>query len=144
MNISEFLATRDIAVDLAIADKGPLLRELGCRAAAVLELPAEPIIAALLKRETLGSTGTGGGVAIPHARLAEVTRPVGAFARLKSPIDFDAIDGARVDLVFVLLLPAGQYLHALAAVARALRDPDRLAKIRRAKRAADLYAAIIA
>ena len=93
----------------------------------------------------LGSTGTGGGVAIPHARLEKVTRPVGVFARLKSPIEFDAIDGERVDLVFVLLLPAsqeGQYLHALAAVARALRDKDKLAKARRAKNASALYAAI--
>jgi PTS system nitrogen regulatory IIA component len=145
MIISEFLSARDVVVDLAIADKGKLLQELGGRAAAVLELRAEPIVTGLLKREGLGSTGTGGGVAIPHARLEKVTRPVSVFARLKSPIEFDAIDGERVDLVFALLLPTsqeGHYLHALAAVARALRDKDKLAKARHAKNASALYAAI--
>jgi PTS system nitrogen regulatory IIA component len=147
MIISELLATRDVTVDLAVADKGKLLRELGSRAAAVLDLAPEPIVAALLKRETLGSTGTGGGVAIPHARLEQVKRPVGVFARLRSPIDFDAIDGARVDLAFVLLLPSrqdGQQLHALAAVARALRDADKLANVRHATNAAAVHAALIA
>jgi PTS system nitrogen regulatory IIA component len=145
MIISEFLSARDVVVDFAAGDKGKVLQELGSRAAAVLELRAEPIVTGLLKREGLGSTGTGGGVAIPHARLEKVTRPVGVFARLKSPIEFDAIDGERVDLVFVLLLPTsqeGQYLQALAAVARALRDKDKLAKARRAKNASALYAAI--
>lgn len=75
-----------------------------------------------------------------------MTRPVGVFARLKNAIDFDAIDGEPVDLVFVLLLPAGQegqYLHALAAVARALRNPEKLANARRAKNAAELHSAIV-
>jgi Phosphoenolpyruvate-dependent sugar phosphotransferase system, EIIA 2 len=86
----------------------------------------ERIAAEILKREELGSTGTGGGVAIPHARIQELNEPFGIFARLNRPIDFQAIDTRPVDLVFLLLLPGdpvGEQLKALATVARKLRDP---------------------
>ena len=76
------------------------------RPRSALDLPADEIAAALLAREDLGSTGTGGGIAIPHARIEAVTKPFGILAKLKQPIDFDAIDGRPVDLVFVLLVPA--------------------------------------
>jgi PTS system nitrogen regulatory IIA component len=88
----------------------------------------------------------GSGIAIPHARLARLEKPFGLLARLKRPIEFDAIDRRPVDLVFLLLQPAAAEgdLNALAAVARALRDPDRLEHMRAAKSAADLYRAVIA
>ena len=99
----------------------------------------------LLKREALGSTGIGKGVAIPHARLPGLQRPFGIFAKLRQPIAFDAIDGQAVDIVFVLLLPAAaesDALGALALVARTLRSPETLARLRGAKTASDLYALV--
>ncbi|MFG3756220.1 PTS sugar transporter subunit IIA, partial [Klebsiella pneumoniae] len=96
-------------------------------------------------REELGSTGVGSGVAIPHTRLATVNRPFGVLARMKQPIEFDAIDQQAVDIVFLLLLPAAaekEQLVPLALVARKLKAADTLAKLRGAKAAADLYAVI--
>ena len=112
----------------------------------MLHLPVEEISAALLKREALGSTGTGGGVAIPHARVPGIGKPFGMLVRLDKAIDFDSIDGRKVDVVFLLLLPAnvqGEQLNALAAVARTLRDPEMVQNVRRAADDAALYRAII-
>jgi nitrogen PTS system EIIA component len=105
MDIKEFLSPTDILVDVRASDKTRLLQELARRAAAALNLPAERISMEILKREELGSTGTGGGVAIPHARIHGLNRSFGILARLNRPIDFDAIDRRPVDLVFLLLLP---------------------------------------
>ena len=79
--------------------------KLANRAGKVLGMPPDRILTELLKREDLGSTGLGGGVAIPHARLAQVGKPFGMLVRLRRPIDFDAVDEEPVDLVFLLLLP---------------------------------------
>ncbi len=120
-------------------------QELAAKAAAGLGLGVDLVASCLLKREELGSTGIGKGVAIPHARLPELQRPYGLLARLKQGIEFDAIDGQAVDLVFVLLLPAAaesEALAALAQVARALRSAETLARLRAAKTAAELYSAI--
>ena len=94
---------------------------------------------------TGANSGIGKGVAIPHARLPELQRPHGLLAKLKPSIEFDAIDGQPVDIVFVLLLPAAaehEALGALALVARTLRVPEALARLRGAKNASELYAAI--
>jgi len=147
MDIKDFLSPADTHVDLRAADKTRLLQELSRRAAVSLDLPAEQISAEILKREALGSTGTGGGVAIPHARIQGLTKAFGIFARLNKPIDFEAIDGRPVDLVFLLLLPAnpvGEQLKALAAIARKLRDPACLRDLRATSGAAGLYAAMTA
>ena len=146
MKISDFLSAADVAVEVRTSDKRQLIHDLARRAAAALDLPADDIASALLKREDLGSTGVGGGVAVPHARLAAVTRPFGTLVKLKQPIEFDAIDGQPVDLVFVLLLPStveGGQLGALASIARKLRASEDLVQCRRAKSAAELYAAVI-
>src|SRR5262249_29973738 len=135
MNVRDFLSPRLAIVDLRAADKPELLRELGRRAATALGLPADQISDALLKREALGSTGTGGGVALPHARLAGVAKPFGMLVSLAKAIDFDAIDGRPVDIVCLLLLPTnsqGEQLNSLACAARELRDPGRLRSIRHA------------
>src|SRR5262245_58039687 len=92
MNITDFLSPQHAIVDLRAADKAQLLRELARRAATALGLPADQVSDALLKREALGSTGTGGGVALPHARLAGVHKPFGMLVSLTKAIDFDAID----------------------------------------------------
>ena len=104
MKISDFLSATDVTADVTASDKHELLAELAQQAGAALDLPPEPILAELLKREELGSTGMGGGVAIPHARFHQVKKPFGMLARLRKPIDFDAVDGNPVDTVFLLLL----------------------------------------
>ncbi|KAF0186719.1 MAG: PTS system, nitrogen regulatory IIA component [Alphaproteobacteria bacterium] len=141
MNIEEFLSPTDVLVDIRASDRARLIHDLASRAAAAQGLDAASITQELMKREALGSTGMGSGIAVPHARLNEVRRPFGLLARLKRPIDFDAIDGCAVDLVFLLLLPLAQSenLNALAAVARKLREPDRLDRMRRAADAASLF-----
>ncbi len=142
MNVSEFLALRDVLDGLDAADKAMLLQRLAQQAAGELDLKAGDVAAALLEREKLGSTGTGAGIAIPHARLRQVTRPIGVFARMKKPIAFDAIDEKPVDLVFLLLLPAsneGRHLSVLASVARKLRDVATQARLRKANSAATIH-----
>jgi nitrogen PTS system EIIA component len=144
MNITDFLSPQHAIVDLRAADKAQLLRELARRAATALGLPADQVSDALLKREALGSTGTGGGIAIPHARLAGVAKPFGMLVSLAKAIDFDAIDGRPVDIVCLLLLPTnsqGEQLNVLACAARTLRDADALRNIRHAGDDAALYRA---
>jgi len=134
-----------VAIDVRAADKSSLLRELALRLATTLGISADLLGAEVLKRDELGSTGIGGGVCIPHARLREVLRPHGVLVRLRQPIEFQAVDGRPVDIVFLLALPASQQLeqlNALAAVARKLRDPNVVRRLRAAESAAALYAAI--
>jgi nitrogen PTS system EIIA component len=145
MKISDLLSPADVLIDVRASQKGPLLQELAARAAASLGLPADLVTSHLLRREELGSTGIGQGIAIPHARLPDLKRPYGLLAKLKQGIAFDAIDGQAVDIVLVLLLPAAaesDALAALALVARTLRSPDTRAQLRAAKHSAELYAAM--
>ena len=146
MKISDLLSPADVLIDVRASNKRLLLQELAAKAATSLNLRVDQIAPDLLKREELGSTGVGGGVAIPHARLPDLQRPFGLLARLKQPIEFDAIDGQPVDIVFVLLLPAnveeGQ-LGALALVARTLRSSETLGRLRRARDASELHSAVV-
>ena len=142
MKISDILSPHDVLMDVRAANKRQLLEELAAKAAISVGLSVEQVRPYLLKREELGSTGVGGGIAIPHARLPDLQRPYGLLAKLKQPMEFDAIDGLAVDIVFLLLLPAtaenGQ-LGALALVARSLRPTEALVRLRSAKDASDLY-----
>jgi nitrogen PTS system EIIA component len=146
MKISDLLSPKDVLVDVWTSNKRQLLQEFAVRAADGLGLRVDQVAPYLLKREELGSTGIGRGVAIPHARLPDLQRPHGLLARLRQPIEFEAIDGQAVDIVFVLLLPAavesGQ-LEALALVARVLRPPENLVRLRDARNPSELYAAIV-
>jgi PTS system nitrogen regulatory IIA component len=144
MEIKEFLLPTDTLVKVRGTDKTRLLQELAARAAATLNLDANLICTALLKREDLGSTGTGGGIAVPHARISDLKKPFGILVRLKHAIDFDAIDGMPVDIIFLLLLPAqsGDPLNALASVARRLRNPESVRRLRSAATDEELYRAI--
>ncbi len=146
MLIADFLAPADVLVDVRAANKGQLLKELADRAAAAAGLDPAELSREILARENLGSTGIGKGIALPHARLSNVTKPFGLFARLKRPIDFDAVDGQPVDLVFLLLLPlsSGQdNPKALASVARKLRDSVCLDCLRRADDASTLFRELV-
>src|ERR1700674_2425674 len=98
MKISDFLSAADVKAGVAAADKKKLLAEMAREAAAKIGIGADRIAAELLKREELGSTGVGGGVAIPHARFHEVTKPLGMLVRLKKPMDYEAVDAKPVDI----------------------------------------------
>ena len=147
MQIADFLSPDDTLCNVRAADKDRLLRELTGRAASALRLDAAALADAIAQRERLGSTGMGDGIAIPHARIAGLSKPFGLLARLRRAIDFAAIDGQPVDIVFLLLLPSaarGEQLTALASVARRLRDAQVTADLRDAADGAALYRAIIA
>jgi PTS system nitrogen regulatory IIA component len=146
MKISDFLSPADSLVDFRASDKRQLLRELSQKAASSIGLSAESIASSLSKREGLGSTGLGSGVAIPHARLPDLKRPYGILVRLRKAVEFEAIDGQPVDLVFLLLLPeekATEQLNVLAMVARGLRNPEVLRGLRSASESTDLYKAMV-
>jgi PTS system nitrogen regulatory IIA component len=119
------------------------LQDISAFAAGLSGMGEREIFDALLQRERLGSTGIGNGIAIPHGKLASLDHLFGVFARLEKPVDFEALDGEPVDLVFLLLAPEGagaDHLKALAKVARALRDPAIAQKLRKTKDAAALFA----
>jgi PTS system nitrogen regulatory IIA component len=133
MPIADLLSPANVFVDLRVTNKEQLLRELGERVAMTADLAPEMLVHEILAREALGSTGVGAGVALPHARVEKLSKPVGAFARLKRSIEFEAIDGRLVDLVFLLALPASDDkdgFNALASVARVLREPSCQAELR--------------
>jgi nitrogen PTS system EIIA component len=145
--VADYLSPEDVFVDLVAPDKQRLLQVLAYRAANRLGLDENLIAADVLAREALGSTGVGKGVAIPHARLQGLQRPFAMAARLKRPIEFDAIDGEPVDVVFLLLMPHDQtsgQMNIMAAVARKLRAGDTLTSIRKATDATALFAILAA
>jgi PTS system nitrogen regulatory IIA component len=146
MKITDVLSPADIILDLRASDKMSLLRQLSTQAARELGLDSREVSEQIAKREELGSTGVGNGVALPHARLAGLKAPFGILARLHHGIDFAAIDDQPVDLVFLILLPgAGDGaapLNALACVARTLRDHETLQRIRGAPDREALFRAI--
>ncbi|GAA4008236.1 PTS IIA-like nitrogen regulatory protein PtsN [Sphingomonas swuensis] len=121
---------------LAAANKRALFHALGQIAGARLQMDAAELSAALADRERLGSTGFGGGVAIPHGKVASLRRIYGLVAHLAEPIDYKAIDGGPVDLVFLLLSPpdaGADHLKALAAISRVVRHGPTLEKLRGAR-----------
>jgi len=135
-DLSHLLASDAVDSGLVAANKKALFQSLGGAMARRTGLPAKEIVASLLTREKLGSTGFGAGVAIPHGKLEGLTEVVGYFARLSTPIDYDAVDGLPVDLVFLLLSPpdaGADHLKALASVSRTLRDRQILEKLRGAR-----------
>jgi PTS system nitrogen regulatory IIA component len=132
----------DTVVELTVANKRAMLHDLAHRVAPLLKVDDAVVFNALLNREELGSTGVGNGVAVPHVRLEQVKKPFGILARLKEPIDFNAVDGRLVDLVCLVLLSEENevvQLSALAGVARRLRIPEVLAELRRAPNRVVLY-----
>ena len=128
------------------ADKRACLGDLAGRAAERLGLDRGAVLAALLHRESLGSTGVGDGVALPHARQSTLDKPLVLLARLATPLAFEAVDGRPVDLVCLLLLPdqpgASPDPSLLARCARMLRDRATVAAMRSADGPAALSAAI--
>jgi len=142
MSLHDLIEPNAILPSLKVSTRKQALQELSERAAEVSGLPAREIFDALLQRERLGSTGVGGGIAIPHGKLPRVSRMIGLFARLERPIDYEALDGEPVDLIFLLLAPesaGADHLKALSRVARALRDSRLTARLRATRDASGLY-----
>jgi nitrogen PTS system EIIA component len=143
LEIADLVAPRGVIAQLRAPTKRQVLQELARRAASMTGIPDRRIYDALAERERLGTTGIGTGVAIPHCRLAELTKLSGVFARLERPVPFEAIDDQPVDLVFLLLAPldaGAEHLKALARVSRLLRDRATCEKLRGANSADALYA----
>jgi nitrogen PTS system EIIA component len=147
VEIADFLSGPDaILACVKASAKKALLAELAAKAAQLYKLDERRLFDRLLERERLGSTGIGGGIAIPHGRMAGLAKPVGVFARLAHPVDFDSIDERPVDTVFLLLAPEGagaDHLKALARVSRLLRDRGLVDKLRATESADALYALLI-
>ncbi|HEY1723263.1 MAG TPA: PTS IIA-like nitrogen regulatory protein PtsN [Magnetospirillaceae bacterium] len=143
MDIAELISPEGVVPNLRATSKKQALQELARRAAEITGLAERAIFDVLVEREKLGTTGVGNGIAIPHGKLASLTRLYGMFARLEKPIDFDSIDEQPVDLIFLLLAPesaGADHLKALARISRLLRDKAVCEKLRATDTAAGLYA----
>jgi PTS system nitrogen regulatory IIA component len=145
MPLTDVVAPDAIVPALKVNGKKQALQELAARAAQISGQNERTIFETLMQREKLGSTGVGNGVAIPHGKLPKLNKLFGLFARLERPVDFEALDGQPVDLIFLLLAPEGagaDHLKALARVARLLRDADVARKLRESRDAEAIYAVL--
>ena len=147
MALTSFLAADCVFAGLKANSKKQVLQELSAAIAAVSHLPERAVYETLLQRERLGSTGIGNGIAIPHGRMREASEIRGFFAKLARPVDFEAMDGEPVDLIFVLLAPedaGADHLQALARIARVFRGGRISQTLRQADDPAALYAILTA
>ncbi|MEX0317861.1 MULTISPECIES: PTS sugar transporter subunit IIA [unclassified Ruegeria] len=143
MELSSILKSEAVRTMSAASSKKRLFQEIGDVAASALGLDAQATVEALLERESLGPTGVGHGVALPHARLPGLDAVAGVFVLLEKPLDFGAVDRQPVDLAFSLFAPedAGvEHLKALALVSRTLRDSAVCTKLRANPDPTKLYA----
>jgi nitrogen PTS system EIIA component len=143
MQLSEILRLEGVVPNLKAANKKQLLQELAGHAGRLTKLDPRAVLETLLRREKLGSTGFGHGIAIPHGKFAGIDRVHGVFARLAQPVDFDAVDDQPVDLVFALLAPeaaGADHLKALARISRLFRDQTVVQKLRGTGDREGLYA----
>ncbi len=143
MDLNALLGPGNVVPTLKATSKKQVFAEMAARAAKVTKLDERLIFEVVQERERLGTTGIGGGIAIPHGKVPGLDRLYGFFARVETPVDFDAIDGEPVDLVFMLLAPesaGADHLKALAKVSRVLRDRAMCEKLRGSRNADALYA----
>ena len=145
MTLTDLIAPTAVIPALKVNGKKQAIQELAVRAAALTGQNERAILEILLQREKLGSTGVGNGIAIPHGKMPKLGGLFGLFARLDRPIDFEALDGQPVDLIFLLLAPeaaGADHLKALARVARLLRDPEVARRLRDSRDADAIYAVL--
>jgi nitrogen PTS system EIIA component len=143
MDISKLLMPAAVRVLGNVTSKKRLFHELGEASAQAYGITGATVVDGLQERESLGPTGVGHGIALPHARLDDLGRIVGLFIRLERPLDYDSVDRQPVDLVFALLAPKDSgvdHLKALALVSRTMRDPAVVTKLRANSDPAKLYA----
>src|ERR1700736_6258883 len=145
MTITDLVAPEAILPALKVNSKKQALQELAAKAAELTGQNERTIFEVLLQREKLGTTAVGYGVAIPHGKLPKLEKLFRLFARLERAIDFEALDGQPVDLIFLLLAPetaGADHLKALARVARLLRESDVVTKLRQSRDADAIYAVL--
>jgi len=145
VQITDLLGPDGVICDPRAGSKKQILQLLARHAAEQTGLHERSVFETLLERERLGTTGVGDGVAIPHGRIEEVSTIRGLFLRLKEPVDFDAVDGQPVDLLFLLLAPAqagADHLKALSKISRLLRNREICEKLRGARTSDAIYALI--
>jgi PTS system nitrogen regulatory IIA component len=146
MEIADLVKPDHVVANLRATSKKQALQDLARRAATITGQSERAIFSVLMKRERLGTTGVGNGIAIPHGKLPTLDRLYGVFARLEHPIDFDSIDDRPVDLIFLLLAPessGADHLKALARVSRLLRDKSACEKLRGTDDPEALYALLV-
>lgn len=146
MEISDLITLEGVVPSLKVTSKKQALQELSKRAGDLTTAAERQIYEVLYERERLGTTGVGNGIAIPHGKIAGLNRLYGLFARLDTPINFEAIDEQPVDLIFLLLAPehaGADHLKALARISRLLRDRATCEKLRGSETAEALYALLI-
>jgi nitrogen PTS system EIIA component len=145
MSLTDLIAPNAVIPVLKVTSKKQAIQELAAQAGQLTGHSERTIAEILLQREKLGSTGVGNGIAIPHGKLPKLGKLFGMFARLERPVDFEALDGQPVDLIFLLLAPetaGADHLKALARIARLLRDPDIGQKLRASQDTDALYAVL--
>lgn len=143
MDIADLISPAAVIPNLRATSKKQALQDLAKKAAELTGLHERAVFDVLLERERLGTTGVGNGIAIPHGKLASLTKLHGLFARLERPINFESIDEQPVDLIFLLLAPesaGADHLKALARVSRLLRDKGVCEKLRGTDKAEGLFA----
>ena len=146
MLLTDLVAPNAIIPALKVNSKKQVLQELAAKAAELSGQSERTILEILQQREKLGSTGVGNGIAIPHGKLPKLNKLFGLFARLERAVDFEALDGQPIDLVFLLLAPeaaGADHLKALARVSRLLRDRSLVDKLRATESADALYALLV-
>ena len=143
MNIADIISKDAVLDSIQASSKRELIQDMSNRIAAIAGVDEHVVFESIWERENLGSTGYGEGVAFPHARIEGLDKVCGLFARLEEPIDFDALDGKPVDLVFMLISPensGADHLTALATLSRILKTEGSCEKLRKARSANELYA----
>lgn len=143
MEVTDLIRPHAVVPNLRVTSKKQALQELSRRASDLIDVPERRIFDVLVERERLGTTGVGNGIAIPHGKLPELSGLQAMFARLETPIDFEAIDEQPVDLICVLLAPesaGADHLKALARISRLLRDRNVCEKLRGSDSADAIYA----
>ena len=145
MKISDIIDARAVLPQLSATNKKQTLQSIAQHFATLVAIDQRIIFETLMTREKLGSTGLGQGFAIPHGRINGLKQVTGLFAKLAQPIDYDAVDGKPVDLVFALLSPdhaGADHLTALAKISRVMRSPAAVSKLRATNTAEGLYAVL--
>ncbi len=147
MDLSSIIQPEHTFIGVAATTKWRGLQAIAEKAAKAFEIDERKIITALESRESLGSTGIGNGIAVPHAVIEGMTHPRGLLVRFARPLDFEAVDDVPADIAFALLFGEsnrGEYLNVLAAIARKLQSPQIVAAMRAAKSAEEFYSDFLA
>ena len=143
MNISNILTEKSIFLNLKSNNKREFLQDLAQKVSEIVDIDTLSLFDSILERENLGSTGFGSGTALPHSRFSGVDKVYAFFAKPSYPLDFDAIDGKPVDLVFLLVSPensGADHLTALALLSRILKDESTCSKLRQMTKSTEIYA----